>query len=383
MAVKFDSYTMSIEGHQKICRSVFKAAGMSEQCANEVADNLLFADLRGTNSHGITRLKLYTDNARSGYFNVKGEPEIISDRGATIHIDGHNGFGAHVSVFAMKKTIERAKELGIALCSVRHSTHFGAAAYYSMMALEHNCIGFALTNALPSVAHHASKRPQVGTNPLTIAFPAKRNRPYVLDMATSVVAGGNVINCAREGTPIPLGWACDKDGNPTTDPKAALSGYYLPLGGYKGSGIALAIDVLCGILSGGNYGLHITKADKMKEEEIKNGPGICHMFAAIDISFFCDPEEFKETMDRFIDELKEAPVAPGYDKIMVAGEPEFLNYEKYSKEGIPCIVVWSCPNTACLYVYTLIDLTSLPLIPCLFLILIAASIGGWQWRHAA
>jgi LDH2 family malate/lactate/ureidoglycolate dehydrogenase len=335
MAVEFDSYIISIEGHRKICNAVFSAAGMSEQCAREVSDNLLFADLRGTNSHGISRLKLYTDNAISGYWNVKGEPEVVADKGAAIQIDGHNGYGAHVSTYAMKKTIERAKETGIAICTVRNSTHFGAAAYYSMMALEHDCIGIASTNALPMVAHYASKIPMMGTNPLSITFPAERNYPFVLDMATSVVAGGNIVNCAREGKPIPLGWACDKDGNPTTDPNEAIKGFFLPFGSYKGSGIALAIDIICGILGRGCYGPHLRKAGQLKGDDIKKGPGISHMFAAIDISFFYDPGEFKKSMDTFIDEFKGAPAAPGYEKIMMPGEPEFLKYEKYSREGIP------------------------------------------------
>lgn len=335
MAISYDSYFIDSEGHRKICNTVFRGVGLSEQSAAEISDNLLFADLRGVSSHGISRLMSYVDYAKSGYWNVAGEPEIIERRGATMIVDGHNGFGAHISTFAMKETIRLAKELGIAICAVRHSTHFGMAGYYSSMALAHDCIGFALTNALPTVAHHASKRPQTGTNPLTIAIPAKRNRPYILDMATSTAAGGKVVNCQREGVPIPEGWACDKDGNPTTDPSVALKGYYLPMGGYKGSGLALAIDILCGILNSGTFGRNLFKANQLSPEKLKNGPGIGHFFAAIDISFFRDPEEFGETMDEFIDDLKTAPVAPGYEEILVAGEPEFLLQEKYSREGIP------------------------------------------------
>jgi LDH2 family malate/lactate/ureidoglycolate dehydrogenase len=239
MALEYDSILISPQGHRNICQAVFRRIGMSEPCADAVSDSLLFADLRGTNSHGISRIKQYTDNARSGYFDIKGEPEIIGDRGGTLHINGHNGYGAHVSTFAMQKAIERARTTGIAFCVVNQSTHFGAAAYFAMMALPYDCIGLALSNGVPTVAHHGANRAQTGTNPLAIAFPAQRHRPYVLDMATSVAAGGNIINCAREGKPIPSGWACDSQGQPTTDAKQALQGYCLPLGGYKGSWAAV------------------------------------------------------------------------------------------------------------------------------------------------
>jgi len=335
MTMDCDHYRISSAGHQKICMTVLQKVGLSPQGAGEVSASLLFADLRGIDSHGISRLKLYTDNARTGYFNPSGEPEVVSDRGGAICIDGHNGFGAHIATFAMTKTIERARQIGIALCTVRHSTHFGAAGYYSMMALEHDCIGLALSNALPMVAPHASRRPQVGTNPLSVAFPTLRNRPYVLDMATSVAAGGKIVNHAREGKPIPLGWACDRDGNPTSDAREAMKGYYLPLGGYKGSGIALAIDMLCGVLSSGQYGLHIVKSSQLGPDRIQDGPGIGHLFAAIDIAFYRDPEAFKREIDAYIDEIKAAPTAPGFEEVLVAGEPEFILQEQIGKAGIP------------------------------------------------
>ena len=336
MAVQFESINLSIEGYKKICMGAFLALGMTQQCATEVTDNLLFADMRGTNSHGLARLKQYTTQVGKGFIIADAEPEIVSERGGALVIDGHNGLGAHTSTFAMQKTIEKAKQGGMAFCTVRNSSHYGVAAYYSTMALKEGQIGLAFTNTLPFVAHYGSMKACTGTNPLTIAMPCERNYNFCLDMATSVVARGNIVNCAREGKEIPIGWACDKDGYPTTDPNAALTGYCLPLGAdrnYKGSGICLAIDILCGVLSGGCSGLQVRPITTVAPEDLHKGPGICHAFGAIDINYFMDVDEFKKKMDDLIDELKAQPLAPGFEKIMMPGEPEYLQYDKHAALG--------------------------------------------------
>ena len=336
MAVHFDSVKLRIDGYKKICMGAFRALGMSEQCASEVTDNLLFADMRGTNSHGLARLKQYTTQVGKGFILAKADPEIVSERGGALVIDGHNGLGAHVSTFAMKKTIEKAKQGGMAFCTVRNSSHYGVAAYYSTMALKEGMIGLAFTNTLPFVAHYGSMKPCTGTNPLTIAFPCEKNYNFVLDMATSVVARGNIVNCAREGKEIPIGWACDKDGYPTTDANAAMAGYCLPLGAdrnYKGSGICLAIDILCGLLSNGCSGLQVRPITTVKPEDLSKGPGICHAFGAIDIEYFMDLQQFKARMDEYIDELKAAPTAPGFTEILMPGEPEYREYDRHLASG--------------------------------------------------
>ena len=342
MAVEFESRRISLDGYKKICMGAFRALGLTEQCATEVTDNLLFADLRGTNSHGMARLKQYTTQVGKGFINAKAEPEIVSSRGGALVIDGHNGMGAHVSTFAMKETIQKAKEGGMAFCTVRNSSHYGVAAYYSTMALEEGQIGLAFTNTLPFVAHYGSKKPCTGTNPLTIAMPCEKHYNFVLDMATSVVARGNIVNCAREGVEIPLGWACDKDGYPTTDPNAAMTGYCLPLGAdrnYKGSGICLAIDILCGVLSDGCSGLQVRPITSLQPEEYGKGPGICHAFGAINIDYFMEVSTFKAKMDALIDDLKAAPKAPDLDEILMPGEPEYRHYDENVKAGSVAIAL--------------------------------------------
>ena len=324
MAVTFDSVPLRIDGFRTICEHVFRAIGLTEQCNREVTENLLFAEMRGTNSHGITRLRQYTDRVTKGMIHGTAEHEILSDRGSALVIDGHHGMGAHIGTFAMQKTIEKAKGSGMAFTSVKNSSHFGVAAWYSMMALPEGMIGFAFTNSLPFVAHYASGKPCVGTNPLSAAFPCEKHLPFVLDMATSVVARGNILNCAKEGKPIPYGWAADKDGRPTTDANEALKGFCLPLGAdrsYKGSGLCLTVDILCGLLSGGVFGPEVT------------GSAIGHAFGAIDIDYFMDFAEFTSLMDRYIDELKAAPCAPGSDEILMPGEPEFRSYQTHLASG--------------------------------------------------
>ncbi len=333
MALSFESRRISLEGHRKICLGAFRALGMSEKSAAETADNLLFADLRGTNSHGLARLKMYTTQLEKGFINAKAEPEIVSERGGALVIDGRNAPGVHTAIFAMEKTVEKAKAGGMAFCTVRNSSHYGVAGYYSAMASAVGQIGFAFTNTLPVVAHFGAKKPGTGTNPLSVAMPCETHDDFLLDMATSVVARGAIANCAREGKPIPLGWACDKDGNPTTDAKAAMAGYCLPLGGGRGSGICLAIDAMCGILSGGCSCLETRPMATLSPEDYAKGPGVCHAFGAIEVDYFMDLAEFKARMDRFIDGLKAAPTAPGFDEILMPGEPEARRCAANRKAG--------------------------------------------------
>ncbi len=336
MAVQFDGVKISIDGYKKILTGVFSALGMGEQCVEEVTQNLLYADMRGTNSHGIARLKQYTTQIGKGFILAGAEPKVISDRGGALVIDGCNAPGAHVSTFAMQETIRKAKQCGMAFATVRNSSHFGVAAYYSTMALAEDQIGFSFTNTLPFVAHYGSMEPHVGTNPVSVAVPCGTAYPFVLDMATSVVARGNINNCAREGKEIPLGWAQDRNGIPTTDAKAALEGSCLPLGAdrsYKGSGLCLAIDILCGILSGGLAGDKMRIFSCVSPEDMAKGPGICHAFGAIDISFYMDPSEFRERMDDYVTGLKAAKKAPGIDEILMPGEPELRQFEISRQNG--------------------------------------------------
>jgi LDH2 family malate/lactate/ureidoglycolate dehydrogenase len=301
------SFRLDSEQVRPFCSQILQGVGMTQKYADTVVDNLIFADLRGVSSHGISRMKTYSDRARKGYCNVSPNIRILRDKGSSILLDGDNGYGAVVGKTAMELTMERAKEYGCAICSVCNSNHFGAASYYTTMASGNDMIGFCCTNSQPNMAPYGSKEPLIGTNPFSIAIPAGEYPPVVLDIATSVVARGNILNAAKEGKSIPDGWAMDKDGNPTNDAQLALQGSVLPFGGHKGSGIAIAIDAICGILSGAAFGQHIRQLTEegMRGAEGK-GPDVGHLFAAISIAPLQDIGIFKVRMDQMINELKSA-----------------------------------------------------------------------------
>lgn len=314
------------DGVRHLCTEIFCAAGYPRQNAEFIAKSLVFADIRGVSSHGVARIKSYMERAQKENWNA--DPQITyNQKGAVCIIDGDDGFGSIVGTRAMEKAIEMAKEHGIGFCSVRRSAHYGMASYYPMLAAEAGMIGFSCTNGVSNLAHFGSREGMLGTNPFSMAVPMKGSAPMVLDVACSVTARGNISNCKREGKDIPLGWAIDAEGNPTTDPAKALVGAVLPFAGHKGSGIAIMIDVLCGILNHGVTSKHI-------REDKTCGPNVGHTMIAIDIAAFEDPDEFDARMKAFAEELKSAKKAPGFQEIFMPGELEAQRSEYNIKNGI-------------------------------------------------
>jgi len=310
--MKNDEFRLSVSGLRDLAERVFCAYGMPSENAKIVADCLITADLRGVPSHGIVRVKSYLERAQKENWNP--DPNFsFSGRGAVCVMDGDDGFGSLVGTAAMGKAIELAKIHGVGVCSVRHSSHFGMAAYYSLMAAEQDMIGFCCTNGVSNLAPFGSKEGMLGTSPFAMAAPVQDKPPISLDISCSVSARGRITNAKREGKSIPLGWAIDKDGNPTTDPAEALVGAILPLGGHKGSGMSMMVDVLCGILNSGCTAKHV-------RQDPTKGPGIGHFFLALDISAFEPLEEFKARAKRFVEEMKCAEKAPGVSEVFVPGE---------------------------------------------------------------
>ncbi len=313
------------------CVAVLERAGVPTENAEMVAHSLLAANLRGVDTHGVTRLPVYVERLRAGLIDGRTTGRIVAESPTTAAYDGQNGLGQVVGTKGMQLAIAKARESGVGLVTVRNSNHFGTAAYYAMMALDHDMIGFSLTNSPPLMAPWGGKHPFFGTNPLAIAVPAGEERPFVFDMATSVVARGSVILAAKKGDPIPPTWALNRDGEPTTDPKAALDGALLPLGGHKGFGLAMVIDVLAGVLAGGPFGPHIG--------ELYNNPdkpqAVGHFFGVFPIDRFRPVREFKAEMDAMIREVKAQPLGKGFEKIMVAGEPEHLAEQQRREKGVP------------------------------------------------
>jgi LDH2 family malate/lactate/ureidoglycolate dehydrogenase len=314
----------------RLATSVLEKVGVSHENAEIVSESMLVANLRGVDTHGITRLSIYVEKLRLGLVDGVTTGAVVSEGGNVAVYDGQNGLGPVVGTKAMKLAIEKG-EAGAGFVTVRNSSFYGTAAYYAMMALPLDMIGISMTNCPPIMAPWGGRKGFLGTNPLAIAVPAGEEKPFVLDMATSIIAKGAIHLAAKKGESIPVAWALDKDGAPTTDAKAALEGVVLPLGGHKGFGLAMAIDILSGILAGGPFGPHIG--------ELYNNPTtpqrVGHFFGAIKIDSFRPVVEFKADVDQMIREVKEQPLAKGFAKIMVAGEPEFNTEKDRRANGIP------------------------------------------------
>ncbi|MBD3305548.1 hypothetical protein GF339_04120, partial [candidate division KSB3 bacterium] len=260
------------------CSEAFQALNVPEQDADIVASNLVEAELRGLSSHGVMRLHAYLSKLEHAGYNPTPDIRIVRERPSLVVIDGDNGLGAVAGTRAMSLCLEKAKATGIACAAVGGGNHFGIAAFYSMMALNAEMIGISMCNATPKVAVWGSRQPVLGTNPLSIAVPAAKRWPLVFDAATSILARGKIIMADAEGKPLPPGAALDQDGNPTLDPKQALTGILVPFGEHKGSGISIMIDVLSALLSGAFYSMQIPELFS----DFSQGQNVGFFFGAID-----------------------------------------------------------------------------------------------------
>lgn len=301
------------------CAGIFRGAGVPEDVAGVVADSLVYADLRGVGSHGVLRTEIYRRRAAEGMVAPHAEVRIERDGGSTLLVDGGNNFGAWVGVVAVDHAIARAKETGACVVGVRRSNHFGTGAYFVERAIRQGCAAMVMSNASQTMAVTGGMTPFVGTNPVAFGFPTGREAPFILDMATSVVAKGKILAKAKLGGSIPEGWAIDVEGNPTTDAQAAVAGTVLPLGGAKGSGLSMVIDILSGVLTGAGYGPTIKSMYDNWEEPQDVG----HFMLVVDIDRFLPLSAFTDRLADYIDTMKRQPRAPGVDEILHAGEPEF------------------------------------------------------------
>jgi len=318
--------------HEKaraFCTEAFMALNVPRADAELVADNLVEGELRGLSSHGLSRLIFYVRKLEAGGFKANPNIRVMQERTSTLMIDADNSLGAVAGAIAMNRCIEKAKSTGIACATVKNGNHYGIAAHYSMMALPHDMIGISMCNSVAKMSVHGGIDPILGTNPISIAVPADKRHPLVYDAATSLVALGKVMVADIEGKPIPEGWAIDRDGHPTTSAREALNGAILPFGSYKGSGLAVMVDVFTAVLSGAQFGMHTGELRANPEV----GQEVGFFFGAIDIAAFQDVQGFKQRMDQMIAELKASRRAEDCDEILMPGEPEFLKREKNLKEG--------------------------------------------------
>jgi len=322
---------------------VFRHAGVPKDEARTAASVLQAADLRGIDSHGVARLHSYFDMLQRGRIDPKPNVTIVRESPSTATVDGGNGLGLVVGPKANAIAMQKALAIGSGWVSVRNTNHYGIAGYYVLEALERDLIGWSMTNTTKFVAPLWGAERMLGTNPIAIAFPGREEPPIVIDMATSAVAYGKIEIAKRGGKPIPLGWAVDRNGAPTTDPNAMIDGgAQLPLGsdrergGHKGYALAVMVDVLCAVLSGANWGPFAPPFMLQQEMPTRSvGKGIGHFFGAMRIDAFIDTDEFKRQVDDLIRTLRNTRPALGTAGPLIPGDPEREAEAIRRREGIP------------------------------------------------
>ena len=309
---------------------IFAACGMSGDDSRLLAAALVDADQRGIHSHGTLRVPDYVDKLTKGGVDPHGRPRVASDSGAALVIDANNAMGQIAAAFAMQQAIDRARTVHVAIAAVRNSNHCGAMDRWARMALAHDMIGIAITNALPTMAPWGGVEKIVGINPLAVAFPGLDEPPIVLDIAFGATAHGKIRVYHQKGFPIPEGWAFDPEGNPTTDAARAMLGLIQPIGGHKGVGLGIVMGMLASLLSGAAYG---TELGNMVDGPKAGHDG--HLFMAIDIAAFQPVEAFRRRVDAVSREIRESRRRAGVDRLYPPGllEDEFA--AAYARDGIP------------------------------------------------
>ncbi|HEY3430812.1 MAG TPA: Ldh family oxidoreductase [Cyclobacteriaceae bacterium] len=323
--------------------SVFKKIGCADEEAQLATDVLLSADLRGIDSHGLARLSGYIRLWEANRINAKPNIKIVHESPSTAVVDGDGGLGLVVAPKAMEIAIKKAKNAGTGWVSVQHSNHFGIAGYHAMMALEHDMIGIAMTNASPLVAPTYSIERLLGTNPIAVAIPANRQPAFVADMATTTAANGKLEILQRKNKEAPLGWIQDKEGKSSSNPHELKDGGALvPLGSdfehgsHKGYGLGSIVDIFSAVLSGANYGPWVPPfVSFLAPPADPVGKGIGHFFGAMRVDAFRPAEEFKSHMDNWITRFRSAKTVTGQERVLIPGDPEREISEIRINQGIP------------------------------------------------
>jgi LDH2 family malate/lactate/ureidoglycolate dehydrogenase len=311
-------------------QSIFERCGTSGRDAHLLADSLVSADTRGVHSHGVLRVPEYVEKLTSGGVDPRGRPFVTRESGAILVVDGGNAMGQIACEFAMRRVIDKAAASGVAAAGVRGSNHCGALFYFARMALARDMIGVVTTNALPTMAPWGGRDKILGINPLAAAIPAAGEPPILFDAAFSASSHGKIRVYRQKGLPIPGGWALAADGSPTNDPAQALEGLLLPIGEYKGAGLAIVTGVLSSMLSGAAFG------DELGNMQDGPKPGRDgHFLMAIDVAAFEEPARFKSRVDGVVRRIRESRPAPGFDRCYAPGELEHIVEARYRREGIP------------------------------------------------
>lgn len=315
-----------------LAAACFEHGGLPASDARIVADTLITANLRGLDTHGVVRIPAYLKRLGTGRINATPDIKVSSPMPFSTVVDADNAMGPVGAWAAMKACEAAAERVGIGAATVRHSNHFGAASIYTVPAAAKGCIAIAMSPASRSLAPHGSRAPLLGTNPFALAAPAGRHPVWSLDIAASVAARGHIHLAAREGKPIPIGWALDAEGRETTDAQAALLGTMLPFSGAKGSGLAMMVDIMGGVLSGAGF------AGDIREWTLDSNSapsGVGHFFLVMKIEAFLPISEFQERMETAIARLKALPTAAGFTEVMYPGERSGQSAIRRLRDGVP------------------------------------------------
>jgi len=320
--------------HEKLIEwgtEVYKSLGLPHDDAAIVSRCLVESDLRGQEGHGMQRTTVYAKRLRSGIVNPKPDVKFNHQSPAIATCDGDNGMGFVVATKAMAVALQKARGGGIGVVGAKRSTHFGSAAHYVSQAVEADMIGLACSNSSPAQPPWGGYKPWLGATPLAAGIPAGHQRPFVLDMATTVTARGKMRLAAERGEPIPAGIALDKHGRSTTDGMEAFHGVVLPFGGVKGSAVTMLVEILSGVLTGAAFGGRVSSL----YNDFAQCQNVGHFIMAIDPNLFMPLPDFKIRMDELILLAKAQPLAAGFTEILIAGEPEDRSRARRLQEGVP------------------------------------------------
>ena len=320
-----------IDEVRQLVTNLAAAAGVPRDDAAILADALLDADVHGTSTHGVSRLNIYLRRIQRRLIDPTAELRVEKRCPAVLVVDAANGLGQVQAVKTLELLKPLARTYGLASATIRRSQHFGALSYYCNLAAAQDMVLVAMTNCEPAMSPAGGCEAFFGTNPIAASFPTGKGFPLKIDMATSLVARGNIIAAHKAGRPIPEGWALDADGNPTTDAAAALAGTVLAMAGHKGSALAAMVELFCGVLSGAAVGNEIGSMYK----DMDRPQNVGHYFCLVDVAAFMDPVALRQRVDRMIDRIKACQRRPGVDEILVPGEPESRKAEYNRQYGVP------------------------------------------------
>jgi L-2-hydroxycarboxylate dehydrogenase (NAD+) len=322
---------VSAESLSNFVTGIFQGAGCSEKGARDMAECLVQTNLWGIDSHGVLRTPEYLKRFQSGAMNNQPEVRTLKTGGALEVLDADNGAGYVAGRAAMSRAIELAKTGNIAAVGIINSNHCGAASLYARMALEHGMIGIAMSNVAPNMVAPGGSKPITGNNPIAVAVPTFGDFPFVFDISLSTVSGGKILVAAKNGEQIPLGWATDREGRPTTDPNVGFKGFLLPMGGHKGFGLSLLVDILCGVITGGSF-QHELKSMYVYPADPSN---TAHLMLVINPLCLMSKDDLKTRMAEFFETVKQSPMWDEDSEMLLPGEIEYRKEKERLSGGIP------------------------------------------------